>query len=206
MTDIFIHNDLEKDIFIHNTFTEEKINLNVLLSLKEIEYKNYEPIKYNIVMPKDKLIDIRYVNNKEKNKYYIYFESSNVNNQNNFDIIDFIYTFEIDKKDFKYTDIMICERIINRIESKYFNTEENALFVTYFYGFNFKIYFNSEISKSEFESFKLYCNKLNLNDRIELQKQINYNEKYSKLYKVNNISRYRSDRGNFEIDSDSEYI
>jgi len=206
MTDIFINNDLNSNIFIHNTFREEKINLNVLLSLKEIEYKNYEPVEFDIITPKDDLINIRCVNNKEKNKYYIYFNSFTVNNPINNDIVDFIYTFDIDKKDFKYIDNMICERIINRTKDRYFNSKENALFITYFYGFNFKIYFDSEITQSEFESFKLFCNKLNMDDRIELQKQISYNEKYCKLYKLNNISHYRNDRGNFEIDSESESI
>lgn len=194
------------EIFLYNNERNNNlINLDSLLHIKncDIENKIFESDELK-TKTKNSNIYLKYVNNKDKNKYYIYYNTT-LNKIENEDIIDFLYYFECIKKDFNYIDIMLCDRIISRNYNQYFNTNKNGLFINHFYGFNFKIYFDSEITENEFESFKLYSRNLNENDRQELQTLILYNEKYRITYKLDNISYFRGERVEYEVDSDSDY-
>lgn len=183
-------------------------NIRVINSLHVIKYnneKNYEDKKihkYSI----EKLIKIGskigYKNDTLKNKYYIYYDPyiNNTSINNNKIYIDFIYSFQIEKKNINYIDLMCCDTIKHRIffnnNKYYFNNVDNGYFINYYYGFNLKIYFNSLISENEFETFKLYTKNIIKNMEKELYTQMRFNNIYKKMYKIktfNTIIEYGKD-------------
>ncbi len=173
---------------------------------KEKEYEDKELQTYSIEKLMETGCKIGYKNDTKKNKFYIYYDPYF---NNNIKCIDFVYSFDIVKKDIKYIDLMCCDRIENRIFSDkdqyYFNTIDNGYYINYYYGFNFKIYFNSPISEDEFKTFELWTRNLIKDMNVELNVQIHFNNKYQKIYNLNQIYRRNNHVTEYGYDEDSDY-